>query len=36
VVDSIGTTPNFEEHPFELPWIVTNPGFSPAAPAIGG
>jgi ureidoglycolate lyase len=36
VVDSIGTTPNLEEHPFELPWIVTNPGFSPAAPAIGG
>jgi ureidoglycolate lyase len=31
VVDRIGTTPNLEEHHFELPWTVTGPGPSPAA-----
>ncbi|MDN5787265.1 ureidoglycolate lyase [Pseudorhodobacter sp.] len=31
VVDRIGTTPNLEEHHFELPWTVTGSGLSPAS-----
>lgn len=34
VVDRIATTPNLEEHYFELPWIVTGPRPSPVAPEI--
>jgi ureidoglycolate lyase len=33
VVDRIGSTSNLEEHLFELPWTITSPELSPAAPA---